>query len=853
MRYFLHKKLSLVLICLLAIYGGVFSQEEVGYSTTPMDYEAAVSELTKNPAKALAIVDALLSKDEFDHSEKNKADLLFLKAKAKKSLGEQEEAKAIAEESLLLFQKIGDDKSVIQSNLFIGSILAGLGKGKSAIKYYEVALSDAKDIKDTVLIVDACYGHYKYYSSIGNYESSLKFTIEALDYANSVDSMLMQKATIYISFGVIYLNLDQKEKSIEYNLKGLEIAEKGNFKSIIYHFHLNIASAYHELENVEKSEYHFKKSLQYAVDSKDPDKIAFVESYLGDFYLVEKRYREAIPLFKKSLIRLRKMKNNHEVAYSLGTLGIAEIGIGHRILGIKHMIQADSMISESDFEVYKEALYKEMADASYGFGLYKQGFDFYEKHVISKDKIRAEDSENKILELQTQYETKEKEQRIELLTKEKKANDLLIFLSALAGIFLMTMIWTLWNSRKLLKKRNVALQKAKIIAEQATKEKAEFLATMSHEIRTPMNGVIGMANILAENEPRPDQAENLDILKFSADNLLNLINDVLDLAKIESGNIELERNDFDLAAYCKKAFSVFKSGNRKPLVDLKLELNIKSLNRQLIGDTMRLNQVLTNLISNALKFTEKGSVMLKVTALEQLKDKARIKFEVIDTGIGVSREMQKKIFEKYEQATTETTRLYGGTGLGLNISKEMTRLFGSELKLESELGIGSNFFFEIEFHLSEKEIVGIEMSNLSKAKIQLDGLNFLLAEDNRVNQLVAKRILTNWGANLTIAKNGLEAVEFAKMNHYDLILMDIQMPEMDGYAATDEIRKLPYGRGTTPIVAMTASNVSTIVEKIKTHGLNGYIGKPFDPELLSKVILRHLGDKIERGKLKEKL
>ncbi|WP_250655302.1 PAS domain-containing hybrid sensor histidine kinase/response regulator [Alkalimarinus coralli] len=391
------------------------------------------------------------------------------------------------------------------------------------------------------------------------------------------------------------------------------------------------------------------------------------------------------------------------------------------------------------------------------------------------------------------------------------------------------------------KQTELALIEAKEKAEEAAIVKANFLATMSHEIRTPLNGVIGMAQLLLEDDPKPEHVESLNILKFAAENLLTLINDVLDFSKIDAGRITLETVPFCLA----ELVNSIKNSSQYLACEKGIEFKV-SLDNQLDEmyqtDPVRLTQVLLNLTSNAIKFTKVGGVTLSVAIVRSDESEADIAFKVSDTGIGIAQDKLGYIFEQFSQADSTITRHYGGSGLGLSITKGLLEAFGADIEVESEEGKGTTFSFT----LTMKKVLDGAPSSASKGYLdnrhnpdlneELAGLSILVAEDNPVNVMVIRKWLTKWRVELDIVKNGEEAVQRVREKTYDLVLMDIQMPVMDGFQATLAIRSLMKG-APLPIIALTATTTDEFVAEAYNVGMNGYLGKPFNPNHLKSKIM----------------
>lgn len=379
-----------------------------------------------------------------------------------------------------------------------------------------------------------------------------------------------------------------------------------------------------------------------------------------------------------------------------------------------------------------------------------------------------------------------------------------------------------------LQTKNIDLNTQKKIAERAVLAKDSFLANMSHEIRTPLNAVIGFTELLSQTDLDDTQRDYIESVQTAGENLLLIINDILDLSKIESGNLTIDAEPFNLKKTLKHVYNLLKVKVTKD-VEFNLYLDAE-MPEMVIGDQGRLNQILMNLTGNALKFTEDGEVTISVKKAEETDDFYTLRFSVKDTGIGIPEDKLKTIFERFTQAEESTTRKFGGTGLGLSIVKQLIELQNGEIQVKSKPGRGSEFSFILIYkkaNITEVAATEVSENNLGSLKI-------LLCEDNPLNQKLAKNVISNFGFDLDIADNGEEGIELLSKNHYDLILMDLQMPVKDGYQTTEYIRT--NMKMDIPIIAMTAHSLVGEQERCYKTGMNGYVPKPFKQAELLKTI-----------------
>ncbi|MCP9201411.1 ATP-binding protein [Gramella sp. GC03-9] len=398
------------------------------------------------------------------------------------------------------------------------------------------------------------------------------------------------------------------------------------------------------------------------------------------------------------------------------------------------------------------------------------------------------------------------------------------------------------RANELLQKKNSELTLAKENAEKASMAKAQFLSTITHELRTPLYAVTGLTHLLLEESPTESQKEHLNSLKFSGEYLLSLINNILDLNKLEANKVEIVKSSFNLHKRISDVLVALKNSADEKNTKLHFEFD-ESIPKKLIGDPLKISQILINLIGNSIKFTENGDIWISVKKASQEDKELKLLFDIRDNGEGISKEKQKAIFENFTQGSTQINRKFGGTGLGLSIVKNLLTLLNSEINLESDLGKGSRFSFELDFEVPEAELKSAAVANATPETVEaisnevMAGKHILVVEDNKINQMITKKILEKNKVVCDVADNGSVAVEKVEKKQFDLILMDIHMPGISGIEATIQIRKFNQD---IPIIALTAVTLDDNLDEFYLNGFNDIIPKPYKTEEFFNKINRHL-------------
>lgn len=717
----------------------------------------------------------------------------------------------------------GNKRWIAGDYYFIGEVYKLRGQNNLALQYFQKSLEIREGIDYKAGIANCLNYIGDIYLEQANYEQALNYYKSAIRTREQMEVPASRKIGLLLhNIGLAYQNQGHYEQAQAYFNRSLQNSELTGNNEVRAFALLGLGNIYKNQERYDTSMLFLKRSLEICHNREDRKGVARVMNSIGDLYMKKANYHQALKYCSE------------------GSVIAEEIGV----------INEQVASCECIYKAYKN------------LGRLAQALVYLEKMNVYRDSLQSEETTRSLREMEYARENlidslRAEEQKFErelLFQKEinrQKANrNIGIGIGLVAFLFAIGLFSRLRFVRKtqlILKEKNRQIEAEKEKAEVSEKAKQQFLANMSHEIRTPMNAIKGMTDILLRRGPQDQQLSYLNAIKESSNSLLVIINDILDLSKIEAGKIDLEEIPFSLTEVIQNVETImhFKAEEK----GLQLKTNIqKKEDIQVLGDPTRLHQILLNLTSNAIKFTEKGMVTIQLDVTEVTADQLTARFCVSDTGIGIGKERLEKIFDSFEQAYSDTTRKFGGTGLGLSISKKLVAIQDGKIWAESEKGKGSQFYVTLPFKVDVQQEVGaLQEDHSYKADITalLKGTRVLLVEDNIFNAIVAQEELEDAivKVKVDIAENGAIAVEKVKTAEYDIILMDVQMPVMNGYEATHKIRSLGSKKAKLPIIAMTANVMKEEINRCYEAGMDDFIGKPFETDQLLYKIYQLVKDR----------
>ena len=682
-----------------------------------------------------------------------------------------------------------------------------------------------------------------------NYKNALYYTQRAIDYAHLTKNT-SEEAKSYATLGHIYFELNKYDDAIENFKKSGLLYNKLNPSSEQAYNYYQLGMCFMEIENFTKAESYFDQAKLIYTTIKLPDAIEMLNLQKGIVYKSKDDFVSAIELFSQIASKpddADAFKTKAEALYQIGTI---EIIRDRNNLAINYLERALELNKKDQNLEQKAKILLSLSLANEKLLNLTLSYKNLKQHLQLKDSIEAINKKKLGAEDYVQFKENERIKAIAQLDKENKAQQKSVRIAKLISIlsFALILILSLLSislyrnnkirskSNLLLKEKNTELQLANEKAEKAIKARSEFLSTVSHELRTPLNAINGITHLLLEENPKPSQINYLTSLKFSGNYLITFINEILEINRIESSMVETEELNFNLKLLLdniQHSLKELATVNNNNFI-LNIDQNIPDF---LVGDPTKLSQIFMNLINNALKFTQDGQVKVILKANEITDDFVDINFNIVDTGIGIPEDKLVTIFDSFSQGSVEINRKYGGTGLGLAIVKKLIEILGGEIKLESEVGKGSSFSFHLNFK------IGVDDSNLQAETLNnYDELIFkdksvLLIEDNKINQMITKKMVTNKGMICEVIDNGEDAIIAVKNNKYDLVLMDVHLPGINGTIATQTIRTFDKK---TLIIALTAISLNENRDNLLSFGMNDVITKPFDPKEFYKVIAENM-------------
>jgi len=718
------------------------------------------------------------------------------------------------------------------------------------MSYFPVVM--AQERTNQVNALDTFFNETRTYKN----QNKINLALESLDKAAALaEETEDEKALVdcYNKFALLYMELDKRETTLFYWDRATVLLNDLEYPyGHAVHKYIESILLYDSGNNFQAI-FMLNESKQLSNDRNLLNNILLLEA---NIFLTIEKYDSAALNFNSLVVNNDVFEKESLMARS--HLGLAKLYIKTQDYdeSIKSGVSALEIAEANNFS-------KEEFEANEILG---QAYENREKYNLSlvhnRNLLKLKDSVFTIEKIKAEAKTadriqfefmseeiKRQDTKIEELNESRNRSEITAILTSAFLTIISLLAVSLFRNNQiklktndLLQTKNRQLQTARDAAVQAMEAKTNFLSTVSHELRTPLYAVTGLAHLLLEENPSDNQKEHLKSLKFSGDYLLNFINDILQINKIDADKLEPLNMEFNLKKVLADVISSLQQSAKENKTKIILDYD-EAIPKHLMSDPIKLSQIFMNLVGNALKFTKNGEVHVIAKLLNKEEEEVTIYFEVKDNGIGISIEQQQNIFDSFEQGSIQINREYGGTGLGLTIVKSLLGLFDSKIQLKSTLGQGSSFFFELDLKSKESVVDDIPFE-ITQKDYDLNGLHVLVVEDNKINQVITKKMLEKKGISCEIAGNGNTAVEMANASQYDGILMDIHMPGISGVEATIEIRKFDSD---TPIIALTAISLDDSLESFYAAGCNDVVTKPFKPE----VFYQKIGENILEHKLKK--
>jgi signal transduction histidine kinase/CheY-like chemotaxis protein len=710
--------------------------------------------------------------------------------------------------------------------------------------FAQIALTNKEEAKKVLQKAIADLNDLNCKSSLNNAQKLLQYSLSKNDNSYA--------AKAYNIIGLNYEEFSDLKKALYYYKEGIKYAIKANDKQLLEYLYNNIGNLYFfGLDNPEKGLEYYFKSYKYSLKYADKLEIAFTELNIVAAYFRLEKF-DAGKVYLDKILPTLKSENDFEMYITYHTLlGNYNSNKNKNAEAEKNYNLVLERLKENNIEFFKPnelEIYNEIYKFYKKINNKEKALFFLEKHDKLQDELNLKERNKDVKIAGISIDELEMNNKIQKVLSEKKVQDQKMIASSklvkmslfFAGVLLLFLIYMFKNYldyRKLNKKlfdSNEQLKIANIKSEEASLLKSQFLSNVSHELRTPLYGVIGMADIIESEHVELKKNKYFNALKFSSNYLLSLINDVLNVYRIEDTKFELIYDNVEI----RKEISVIRESLGIIAKSNKNELNIKvsdAVPQFIKTDLTRFSQILINLISNSLKFTKKGVVSIKLQLLEE-DTIQKIQIQIEDNGIGIPEEYLEKIFEKFVQVDVNLNEQYKGTGLGLSIVKRLVDLFKGDISVKSEINYGTIFTVKIPYIEADKDVI-LKQDTMSVSKSNKTHLKILVVEDNKINQMVTKKLLDKSNHTCKIAENGLEAIAFVKKYNFDLILMDIHMPVLNGFEASKKIRELGV---LTPIIALTASDKNEIINEMAINGINDVLVKPFEIKDLQVIIEKHV-------------